>query len=179
MKEDLNRVIADIDALAAKGRKTVRLQLVRDALMAVAADAVSRNAKLEEVHYQFTCENNLAEWREARELDRLLLDAAMTFGGNALRVITWMNGGAAVACLAYAGNVQDKGLLSAMLYFAGGLLGGGMAHGAAYLAQYSYAQGDDQTGNRIRWMCIGLAASAYVLFLVGTVAGYWGLGGAL
>ncbi len=175
MKKDIERLIADIDTLSKRGRKTVRLQLLRSVLTSIVGSSPERNAKLEELHYQFTHEGKMAEWQESREVDRLLLNAAMTFGGNALRAITWMNGGAAVACLTYAANLKDKSLLPAMLLFAYGLLAGGVAHGAAYLAQYRYAEGSDKIGNRFRGICIFLVLLSYALFLAGTLSGYYGI----
>ena len=175
MKSEIERIIDDIDKLTARGRKTVRLELLRNVLMSIIGSDPKRNTKLEELHYQFTHEGKMADWQESREVDRLLLNAAITFGGNALRVITWMNGGAAVACLAYAGNLKDKDLLTAMLWFAYGLLVGGIAHGAAYITQCAYAQGAEKSGNKFRYICITLVLISYGMFLAGTLSGYYGI----
>jgi len=175
MQNDIERLIADIDTLKNRGRKVVRLELLHDVLTSIISQSPQKDADLERLHFQLTHENNLAEWKDSRETERLLLNAVMTFGGNALRVITWMNGGAAVACLAYSGNRGDKSLLPAMLFFCYGLLAGGIAHAGAYFAQYNYAHGDQRPGDRFRNFSIFLVLLAYVMFLIGVLNGYYGL----
>jgi len=175
MQADIERLIADIDTLKQRGRKVVRLELLRDVLSSIISKSPRKDTELERLHYELTHENNLAEWKDARETNRLLLNAVMTFGGNALRVITWMNGGAAVACLAYASNRGDKSLLTAMLLFCYGLLAGGIAHAGAYMAQFNYAEGNEKPGNTFRNISIFLVLLAYAMFLGGSLCGYYGI----
>ena len=158
-----------------QGRKVLNIELIRNVLRNVLASAPGNKAELDTLIFRLTHEGKMAQWREERKSFRLLLNSVMVFAGGALKVITWMNGGAAVACLAYCGNVKDARLLDAMLWFAGGLLVGGMAHGGAYLTQYKYAYGEEKCGNVLRNVTIVLVIAAYVAFAIGVLSGYFAM----
>jgi hypothetical protein len=176
MREALQKLVDEMEVLLGEGRRVLRIELIRNVLRNILASTPGNKAELDTLYYQLTQEGKMAQWKEERESFRLLLNSVMVFAGGALKVITWMNGGAAVACLAYCGNVKDSRLLDAMLWFAGGLLVGGIAHGGAYLAQYKYAYGKERGGNVFRYVTMVLVIVAYVAFLIGVLSGYFALG---
>ena len=175
MREALQKLVDEMEGLLREGQRVLRIELIRDVLRNILASAPGDKAELSSLYYRLTQEGKMAQWKEERESFRLLLNSVMIFAGGALKVITWMNGGAAVACLAYCGNVKDTRLLDAMLWFAAGLLVGGVAHGGAYLTQYKYAYGREKLGNVFRSCTIVLVILAYVAFLVGMLSGYFAL----
>lgn len=115
-----------------------------------------------------------------------MFKAVIEAGQTALKSAIVINGGAAAALLAFAGNAITKGsslagdpLLSAvgigLAWFVAGMGCAGWASGLRYLAQFAYAGfQQDRTrvrlktiGNTINWMTIALGAASFSCFLYG------------
>jgi len=121
-------------------------------------------------------ESKLAEYdaENARRLE--MFKSVITAGQSALKSAILINGGAAVAMLAFAGSIWGKSLaqctvkylLAAMGLFVVGVLLGAVASGLTYLVQRAYAQEREKTGNRLNVGTISCVVVAYVLFLVGS-----------
>jgi hypothetical protein len=106
----------------------------------------------------------------------------VSIGG--LRFSVFSNGGAAVALLAYLGQVQisaeySSGILWSMFLFAVGVALGGAAHITAYLTQLRLygesALDEPQQGilrhNNFLYATVGLVSVSILSFLVGALVG--------
>jgi hypothetical protein len=102
-------------------------------------------------------------------------------GQNAIRSAFILNGGAAVAMLAFIGHLVSVNIskipifADSILPFTAGVLGASVAAGFTYLSQWCYANETPNTvkiGNVIRVVCILLVLGAYGCFVLGMYSVY-------
>ena len=119
---------------------------------------------------------HLSSWVAEREhaFDRTLemLRATLATSQSALKSALLINGGAAVALLAFVGSIWNSAnkaalplVADALLYFVYGVLSAAIASGAAYLAQAGYGR---EFGNASR--CIG--RSGHIVAFLGVLCSY-------
>lgn len=122
----------------------------------------------------------LAGYAAAQAIDRRLFDAVITFSGIALKSAILINGGGAVAILAYLGHIGignfSQNFPCALLLYTGGVLFGAVATGVTYLTQccYYYANGKSKWGNVSRGFAIALVILSYICFGLGGYTAYLG-----
>lgn len=129
----------------------------------------------------------LETWKEACERDRLhyqlthqaksqerfeLFKAVVTAGHAAVRSAILLNGGAAVAVLAFVGSLVQHGtpihgFAGTLPHFAVGALFGSLASGGTYLAQSYYARNKAGIGKWWNLATMGCVTLSYLMFLVG------------
>jgi hypothetical protein len=169
-------LLSEVRQLKGKGIKTVELDRLEAALVATNA-AESKDEewkiKLTDLKHQ----SDLAAYEAGQNMNRSLLEAAIAFAGAALKSALLINGGAAVAMLAYLGNTHSGATGEfpyAMLMYTGGVLLAAMGTGGSYLAQYHYAKRNDKVGDRFRSVAIALIIVSYVAFALGSHTAYLG-----
>lgn len=121
---------------------------------------------------------NLAQYNAENAIGRELFKAVTTAGQTALKTVILINGGSAVALLAFIGNIWNKStdvaiverLLNSMGLFIIGVLAGGVAAGLTYLAQRHYQNQNEKHGNCINNIIIICVVIAYIVFLIGAAA---------
>lgn len=108
------------------------------------------------------------------EVQKELFKSVIDAGQHALRVSLAINGGAAVAVLAFLGNLMTKSpatslgqFPTAMLFFVSGVLAAAIATGCTYLTQHWYHHDRKKHGDISNLICIGLVVSSYALFAIG------------
>jgi hypothetical protein len=182
---NIENLLSEVRTLRSKGIKRVDLERLEDALVATSKATSSQdewNIKVAELKHQ----SDLAGHVAAQEMSRTLLNAAITFAGAALKSALLINGGAAVAMLAYLGNSHsetNEEFPYALLMFTSGVLLAAMATGGSYLAQTRYAKRTESNeqakrmeviGNRYRNVSIALIIVAYIAFGLGSFTAYFG-----
>ncbi len=104
--------------------------------------------------------------------------ATIQFAVEAIRAVILVNGGAAVAILAFLGNAASKSssiqldvvpISAALGHFAFGLAGGVACAAFSYLAQLCYLQNWDRSGRALHATAIISCLAGLVLFLVGVL----------
>ena len=138
---------------------------------------------LEHERWKMEHQSQLAQYNaeSARRVE--MFKSVITAGQSALKSAILINGGAAVAILAFVGSIWEKSialctviyLLVAMGLFTVGVLLGAVASGLTYLAQRAYAQEREKGGNRLNVAIISCVVVAYVLFLVGSLVASIGI----
>jgi hypothetical protein len=115
---------------------------------------------------------------------KLKFQAAIQSGQAALKSAFLINGGAAVALLAFIGNVWTKtqgnvnGLGFPLLLYVFGVLFPGVASGLTYLSQYQYGKSvkdDDhfaRSARKMNWVAITFVILSYFLFAIATFWAY-------
>ncbi|WP_434132799.1 hypothetical protein KIAC18_000322 [Sporomusa sphaeroides] len=96
----------------------------------------------------------------------------ITMGQNAIKSATLINGGAAVALLAFIGNVWDKGvahnaallLTQSVAFFAAGVLFASLGAGATYCCQHLLVSQYIKTGLWFQCLAIALVIVSYCMF---------------
>lgn len=157
--ESLETVLKDIEALAELSGK----ELTREIEQYNAVQATS-----------------LAEYHAETSIKLETFRSVISCGQSALKSATLINGGAAVALLAFIGHVWGKdlsslvlnGLSFSLLLFVFGVLCSAIASGTTYLAQAFYDGDWDKTAQTINAISILLVLGSYVLFFLGAYKAY-------
>lgn len=132
-------------------------------------------AKLEE--YRAENERNIAHYN-AQQLHAVeMFRSVISYGAAALKSSILINGGAAVALLAFIGNVWNKGLvqasvtplMSAIVYFSFGVLAAAIGTAASYLTQYCYGEEHNKTGTAFHVLTVICVIGAYAMFSFGVL----------
>lgn len=102
-------------------------------------------------------------------------NTVVTIGQGALKSAMLINGGGAVAMLAFVGSVWGKEglnhdiivlLATTIQYFAFGVLAAAFAFGTTYLTQQSYVWGYTKAGYGFQLLTLVLAMAAYFFFYI-------------
>ncbi len=123
--------------------------------------------------------HNLCSQLQTQDTSDLALEmfrSVMEFAQHALKTIILINGGAAVAVLAFIGNIWRKlqgmdvagALVTSEGWFAGGVLLGAVATGTSYFAQYFYERKTfDKWAIGFHVVTVALVVGAYASFGLG------------
>jgi hypothetical protein len=125
---------------------------------------------------QWKLENqaNLTIWAEQ-------FKAAVSAGENALKSVILINGGAAVALLAFVGSIWDKSandidinkLLISMVIFVAGTLFGGLAMSWHYLEHNASKEPERKKWGMLCDWFVGIAYSCFVVASVFALIAFW------
>lgn len=125
-------------------------------------------------------ERNLAKYNQESALEIQVGLAVITLGQNAIKSAVLINGGAAVALLAFIGNIWSKEsgvdvlapLAGAMRYFTYGVLMAAMGSGATYCCQHLLQFRKRKPGFLFQLIAIALVAASYYCFYTGAEWSY-------
>ena len=117
-----------------------------------------------------TCRRQRMEYQATVQQRVELFRSAMTAAHGALKSAILINGGAAVAVLAFVGSLVQhgatiRGFGSVLAIFAFGAFLGALASGGAYLAQRFYSYDKQSTGDHWAGASMLCTVLAYVAFL--------------
>ena len=109
-----------------------------------------------------------------------MFKAVNTAGQAALKSAILINGGAAIALLAFIGSIfkvsPDSEVITklspAMIYFVIGVLSGAVASGTTYISQFLYGYEKRCWGHIINGLAWLLVILSYILFLAGFILAY-------
>ena len=127
--------------------------------------------------YRAENEHNLAHYN-AQQLQAVeMFKSVISYGTAALKSAILINGGAAVALLAFIGNIWNKSipqsavghLTSAIAYFSFGVLAATIGTASSYITQYCYGHNYMKTGKVIHILTLALVIGSYALFSLGIV----------
>jgi predicted alpha/beta hydrolase family esterase len=139
------------------------------------SDKPSQSAAEKEHHKNVTIQAWLEEFKGYQLQNVEMLKAVFQFGGAALKSAILINGGAAVALLAFMGAIfvgkpdVSKELTCPLMTFTFGVLSAAIASGTSYFAQYYYSSKNDSAGNFWRGTVIIFVFFSYILFAAGIV----------
>jgi hypothetical protein len=103
----------------------------------------------------------------------------MAFAQGSIKSGMLVNGAAAVALLAYLGNIKAQGdatspFVVALGFFSGGVVAAAMTFACSYLAQLFYTPGDNEaTAKRAHYAALGLMLLSVICFSGGAVSSYF------
>jgi len=108
-----------------------------------------------------------------------MLKATMEYGGAAIKSSLLINGGAAVALLAFIGKIWGpeskapiQDLSCSLIIFVIGVAFSAMAMSAAYFSQAYYTKNNDKAGNTWRNVAAVLISFSYIIFFSGAYTAY-------
>lgn len=113
---------------------------------------------------------------EGLEMLRTVVSAGLSARRDALLI----NGGGALALLAFAGHLVAQGAARALVtslalplsWFLGGVLAAALSSGVTYLAQSSWRAGHNRTGRVFNAIAVGLVIISYVTFAIASMLGF-------
>lgn len=183
-KEIIEIYTAAIEDAAQQGAESVsvsELQRVNAEIIGIAAespdDIAVGEAALEQYKAQLAA--NSERQRNLHEFDLEMMRSTVMTGQSALKSSLLINGGAAVAVLAFLGNAWSKSIPRPIVLqasyglslFVWGVLAAATAAGATYLSQAGYGdqlgKNSQKIGDFGRGLAIALVVAAYVLFACG------------
>ncbi|HRI81704.1 MAG TPA: hypothetical protein PLF88_04650 [Opitutaceae bacterium] len=171
---DLLKLVSDLKNQGVNVIDVAKFEELLQQTQATETNHAEWNLKVTELKHQ----SKLAEYGATQEMSRRLLDAAISFAAATLKSALLINGGAAVAILAYLGNrhTEESGIFPASLaFFTGGVLFAAIAAGFSYITQICYAEaGFSKWGNRFRLVAGGFIVAAYCAFALGSYTAYVG-----
>jgi len=130
-------------------------------------------------------ETALAKYRVRVDFSLEMFKSVIAVGQTALKSLFLINGGAAVAVLAFVGHLATagssadsiRGFAAPLGCFVAGLLLVTIASGVTYLSQRAYARHKQgrKIGDRLNMVIIGVALLSVIAFSVGSYLAYQGL----
>lgn len=172
----ISELLSEVQELRRKGVKIVDLEKLEAALQATQATS-SRDASWELKIAELKHQSEIAGYNAAQETSRKLFDATIAFGSAALKSSILINGGAAVAMLAYLGSAngtKSGEFAYSLLLFTAGVLSSAIATAVSYLCQYHYAQEEESKGHCFRWGAIILVIIVFISFGIGSHTAFLG-----
>lgn len=175
VKDAIQQIKTALSDVEAKGQAFVHIPALKQFL-----DAVEKSATVSTEAQKLQHQSNL-EWYKAQRQSQLeMFKSTMESAHSALRASLIVNGGAAVALLAFVGNVWAKAqtasvahaLAAAIAWFSAGVLLGGLASFATYFTQFFYYHEFKRSGITVHIAAVGLVAFSYVAFGLGVVRAY-------
>lgn len=126
-------------------------------------------------------EDHRANLSARNEMNARMFDSVIAAGQNAIRVLLTINGGAAVAVLAFLGHLASTGTAgvaefsSPLLLFSGGVLLVGAAASGSYLSQLAFAS-SHSTWRRIGFVLQFATVAAGLVSIAAFALGAWDMG---
>jgi hypothetical protein len=172
---------ATIEEIKAKGTHAIPCENLIAYLKEVESTPDVEPSAVQMEQYKAHLQNWIEAQRQSHEARLEMFRSVITSGQNALRSAFLLNGGAAVAILAFVGHLaevrppQVPEFGPCLIPFAIGVLTVTITSGLSYLCQWFYAK-EDQTqskvGLRLNVVCIVLGFTSYACFLWGIVESY-------
>jgi len=143
-------------------------------------DVEQKSFEVEIASFKAEHERNLAHY-EAQQLHSIeLFRSVIAYGQAALKSEILINGGAAVALLAFIGNIWTKGiqpeavnfLTSGIAYFSFGVLAGALGTVGSYFTQYCYSESFLKAGVVFHFLTVLIVLGVFVLFSLGAFDSY-------
>lgn len=178
-KDAISYIRDALDEVAQTGQKFVSISAFREYLNSL-EEAVPESPETQKLRH----ESSLAHYRAIHETNLEMFKSVLESGRTALTSCNLINGGAAVALLAYIGNMLAKNpkteldfsLGLGLVSFTSGVLLGGIATGTRYLSQASWSNDWNRCGLSFNIASIVLVLAAYVAFSSGVFFAYSAFG---
>ena len=170
-KDVLNHILNEVIATQKQGFKKIETQRLITYLATLKKSIEQEKGILpdafELAHYSAKCELHKETYKAQCDSQLEMFRSVITSGQNALRAGFLINGGAAVAILAFIANGYGKlikfpwnGIVDSLIWFTGGVLAIGLATAGTYATQRVYHMNNKRVGD---WLNAGV-------FLIGMVS---------
>lgn len=175
-KDVVHNIRQALNQLEESGQQTASVSGLRQYL-----DQVEKDATVSIEIQKLQHESSLAHYKATSDFALEMFRSVMGFAHHALKTIIIVNGGAAIAVLAFIGNIWSKlqavevarALTFSEAWFAIGVLVGAIATGTTYIAQYFYERKTFyKSAIGFHIVTIILVVGAYVLFAFGIYSIY-------
>lgn len=170
--EAIKEIKLALSSVQSEGQEFVHIPALNNFL-----DGLEKSATLYKDTVKFQHESNMEWYKAQRQVDLEMFKSVMQTGQTALRTSFLINAGAAIALLAFIGNIWNKAqssnvikaLANSLCIFSIGVLFVAIATGTTYLTQNAYAFNWKKTGITINIFTILFVISSYITFLFGLI----------
>ena len=180
---DLLEIIrSEIQAAISRGQKDMPLKALDDYLAGLVAVASDDIGGLDEVmleKYRAKIQTDLAVYSQQESQRLELLRSVSSSAHEAVRSSILINGGAAVALLAFIGHLASigenelvVGFASSLVGFVSGILAATLAYGFVYFAQLAFYRGSINVGSWLRVVTVVFVLGSLGLFVYGSYSAY-------
>ena len=177
-----------LDEATAKGARTIDVDALKQWVAGLRRIAEAQSAQMaaeEQKRTQMSFENWLETNKQRHEWQLEGFRSVIQVGQSALKTCILVNGGAAVALLAFVGHLVEqakpqipvRSLALAMAVFVGGVFAGGLASAFTYLSQWSSSGNWPRTGLALNIAAIASGLVSLGCFCGGGVCAYFAIVG--
>lgn len=146
----------------------------------ISSEASERKFESDLALFHAEHERNLAHYSAQQALNVEMLRSVITYGQEALKAAILINGGAAVAVLAFIGNIWTKGIAAAavgsitesLVLFAFGVLAATVGTAGSYFCQYFYTEDAQRRALCFHVLTVVVVVVSYILFGLGAYEAY-------
>lgn len=168
-------IISDIKSVKEKNQEVIHIDALIKYLEDRKNNPIEPDAELRLKLMEFEHEINISNYKSRVNIAIKMLDMVANFAQMAIKSALIINGGAAIAILAFLGNVWKNNMdvssvdsfIMALEYFSWGVLAGAICAGLSYIVQYLYTNEYNKFGIGIHVAAIFSICVAYVFFLLG------------
>ncbi|MUL01628.1 hypothetical protein GNP89_05280 [Aliivibrio fischeri] len=135
--------------------------------------------------FNIKAQSTLEQYKEKRAAWRELFKAVISHGQATIKLLATINGGAALALLAFIGKVWDpsfpnsflgQNITLSLLCLCVGLGFSALTQGAAYIGQDYFTYGNEKCGRILQVITIIIGIISFILFFVGIGYSYIAFG---
>lgn len=189
-KELIEKIIADVEATKQQGYENISTEKLLSYLEnSKTSEGYNHDYQMELLRSDNTANIEIMKMDHAANLE--VFRSVITVGANAAKAFMIINGGAAIALLAFLGNIWNKestptaaaSISDSLLLFCVGVLCSGICSGFTYLAQFCYASSDlkthsgwDKAGLFSNVIAVLSGVASLTLFAIGAYVTYVSMG---
>lgn len=160
-KKLLDGIITDVEAVKESNAKAVDIENLLAYLHGIDVNSFKDRPDFELEVMKQTNQTSIEEYKIKNAFQLEAFKSVITIGANACRAFMIMNGGAAIALLAFLGNIWNKSstpnaskaIAISLAIFCAGVLASGLCAGLTYFSQSAY--GNSQLTEHKKWFRTG------------------------
>jgi hypothetical protein len=184
-KQIINQIREELDSLKKNGHEAVSIELLSKYLDDLSTQ-VKSSQEMVLAQYNAQHQSNIEEYKENRAEWRELLKALVVHAQAAIKLQAIINGGAAVALLAFIGKIWTpefsnsfigNHISMALILYCCGIGLSAVTQSLTYLSQHFYNYSRDKVGDIIRFSAQVTAFSSLALFFIASYIAYRGFMG--
>ena len=158
-----------------QGQESVPVDSIIKAVDELQPHPLPYDARIEQWKAQI--QGQFLEYQSRSQLQQETFRSAIASAQFSLKAVILINGGAAVALLAFVGQMMARGVDAASVaqgikWYVFGVGAAGASTAGMYFAQYCYHRGFKHRGDAWRWISILLGISALIFFIYGSLVSY-------
>nr|WP_310616674.1 hypothetical protein [Pantoea cypripedii] len=165
----LEGIITDIEAVKQSNATAIEIENLLTYLRGINTDSFNEKPDFELEGMKHNNQSAIEMFKVNNAIQLEAFKSTIAVGANACRAFMVMNGGAAIALLAFLGNIWNKSsnpdaskaIALSLVVFCLGVLASGVCAGMTYFAQFSF--GSSQLGQIKPWLWAGRITNALAI----------------
>jgi hypothetical protein len=178
-EEVINTIRSAVLKVREDGNESVSVGGLLGYLSELSGEVAKKNG-FDEAAFHHDHERNLAHYEAQQQQSLELWRAVITFAQSSLKSALIINGGGAVALLAFIGNIWAKGIAPeavapitlSIAYFGFGVLAAALGSATTYVTQYSYAANWQRNAVVFHVATVAIVFISFILFGFGAFEAY-------